>query len=122
MEGWSRLRATNAYLQDASNPGLSVHTRLKCVWNAIYIVCWQAARRRGGPVFVDGPFDMHVLTEGLVALKVNMKEAMLIRRLADWSECIQPDVPNTLNLSQLLTLAKTLSQRFENCERFSHDG
>ena len=117
-----RLDEVQTYLQDASNSGLSVHTRLQCVWNVIYLMCWQAAGRRGGPASADGPFDMHVLTDGLLALKAGIEEAALVRRLADRSECVQPDVPNTLDLSQLLTLAKTLSQRFETCERFSHDG
>ncbi|MFM0377810.1 hypothetical protein PQQ72_12425 [Paraburkholderia strydomiana] len=88
-----RLMTSAAYLSDAHNSS-SPHTRLKCVFDAMYFCLCEIAGTRGIDVEGVVPANAEVVGAGVSALIASSHDRVTVERLMEWAAGSSPFVPH----------------------------
>jgi hypothetical protein len=102
-----RIAISVARLRDGRNEALSLHTRIRCAFEAVYVCCCEVADTQGlGVVGKVHPSD-EVLRAGLTAMNASTEDCEAIKLLADWIIDASPSLPS-LTVKDACKLAERL--------------
>ena len=88
-----RIALSFAYLRDALNTTPSVHTRMRCASNSIYLCCCELASARGVQVeSIEHP-NARLVRDGLAETKSSSVDRRVAHMLMRWSAQTTPILP-----------------------------
>lgn len=89
-----RLAASEEYLRSGRVPEVSMHTRICCAFEAIYLCCCEMAASQGTPLEGLEHPSMNVIEIGLSAMGAPEAERLAVKKLAQWRINMSPLLPH----------------------------
>jgi hypothetical protein len=89
-----RLANSSVYLRDAHDSGLSAHSRLRCVFESIYLCCCELAESHGIGLDDRTHPSVDVVDAGLTALNASSLEREVVEQLTEWANDASPFLPS----------------------------
>ncbi|WP_175772472.1 hypothetical protein [Paraburkholderia phenazinium] len=92
--GRPRLAISSAYLRDAHNASLSLHTRLRCAFDAIYFCCFELACADDAQADALTHPSAELVRTSLAATEAATEDRRIAETLADWAVSTATSLPN----------------------------
>jgi hypothetical protein len=89
-----RIAASTAYLRDAHNERVSIHTRMRCAFEAVYFCCCELAERQGQCIDEMRHPNSEVMQLGLSAMNASTSDDHAVKLLAIWNAEASPYLPS----------------------------
>lgn len=103
-----RIAASAEFQHSALNDALSPHTRMRCVFESIYLSCFELAEARNLSLeWVEHP-SMSIVNAAASIFDLTDADARRLRALTEWAASSSPRLPH-LNLEDACALARDVA-------------